>query len=70
MVDVEDLALLAANYRHSFASDVVPAYDGLDAAAIELLSQAGVTMAPEPCTSTMLAVALIGALVYTWRRRR
>ena len=48
VVDVKDLALLAANYRHSLASDVVPAYDGLDAAAIELLSQAGVTVAPEP----------------------
>ena len=34
VVDVEDLALLAANYRHSLASDIVPAYDGLDAAAI------------------------------------
>ena len=34
VVDVEDLALLAANYRHSLASDVVPAYDGLDAEAI------------------------------------
>ena len=48
VVDVEDLALLAANYRHSQASDVVPGYDGLDAAAIELLSRAGVTMVPEP----------------------
>ena len=48
VVDIQDLALLAANYRHSLASDVVPAYDGLDAEAIELLSLAGVTVVPEP----------------------
>ena len=48
VVDVEDLAILAANYRYGVASDVVPAYDGLDAAAIELLSLAGVTVVPEP----------------------
>ena len=62
VVDVEDLALLAANYRHSLASDVVPAYDGLDAEAIELLSLAGVTVVPEPGTLVMLAAALIGAV--------
>ena len=55
VVDVKDLALLAANYRHSLASDVVPAYDGLDAEAIRALSLAGVTMLPEP-----------GALVHYW----
>ena len=60
MVDVQDLALLAANYRHSLASDVVPAYDGLDAAAIELLSQAGVTVLPEPGTLTLLGAGLTG----------
>ena len=70
VVDVEDLALLAANYRHSLASDVVPDYDGLDAEAIKLLSLAGVTVVAEPDTLVMLAVALIGALAYTWRRRR
>ena len=69
VVDVQDLALLAANYRRSLASDVVPAYDGLDAAAIELLSQAGVTVVPEPGTLVMLAAALIGALANTWRER-
>ena len=69
MVDIQDLAILAANYRYGVASDVVPAYDGLDAAAIELLSAAGVTVVPEPGTQIMLAVALIGALPYTWRRR-
>ena len=68
VVDVEDLALLAANYRHSYASDVVPDYAGFDAAAIQVLSQAGLTMAPEPGTLAMLAVALIGALAYTWRK--
>ena len=68
VVDVEDLALLAANYRHTMASDVVPAYDGLDAAAIKLLSLAGVTAVPEPGALIMLAVALIGALAYTWRK--
>ena len=70
VVDFEDLALLAANYRHSLASDVVPDYDGLDAAAIQALSLAGVTVVPEPDTLAMLAVALIGALAYTWRKRR
>ena len=69
VVDVEDLALLAANYRHSLASDVVPAYDGLDAAAIELLSLAGVTVVPESGTLVMLAAALIGALAYARRKR-
>ena len=70
VVDVQDLAILAANYRYGVASDVVPAYDGLDAAAIELLSLAGVTAVPEPGTLIMLAAALIGALAYAWRRRK
>ena len=70
VVDVEDLALLAANYRQSYASDVVPAYDGLDAAAIKLLSLDGVTVVPESGTLVMLAVALIGALAYTWGKRK
>ena len=68
VVDVKDLAILAANYRYGVSSDVVPAYDGSDAGAMELLSRAGVTGAPEPCTLIMLAVALIGALAYTWRK--
>ena len=50
VVDVKDLALLAANYRHSLGSTAVPVYNGLDAAAIELLSQAGVIVVPEPAT--------------------
>ena len=70
VVDVKDLAILAANYRYGVTSDVVPAYDGLDAEAIELLSLAGVTVAPEPCTLVMLAAALIGALAYAWWKRR
>ena len=70
VVDVQDLAILAANYRYGVASDVVPGYDGLDATAIELLSLAGVTAVPEPCTLTMLAAALLGALAYTRRRRK
>ena len=70
VVDVQDLAILAANYRYGVASDAVPAYDGLDAAAIELLSLAGVTAVPEPCTLIMLAAALLGALVYTRRKRK
>ena len=70
VVDVEDLALLAANYRQSYASDVVPAYDGLDAAAIKLLSLDGVTVVPESGTLVMLAVALIGELAYTWGKRK
>ena len=70
VVDVKDLAVLAANYRYGVASNVVPAYDGLDAAAVELLSQAGVTVVPEPGALVMLTVALIGALAYTWRRRK
>ena len=69
MVDVQDLAILAANYRYGVASDVVPAYDGLDAAAIGLLSLDGVTVVPESGTLVMLAVALLGALAYAWRRR-
>ena len=71
VVDVQDLALLAANYRQSYASGVVPAYDGLDAAAVKLLSLDGVTVVPESGTLLMLAVALVGALTYTtWRKRR
>ena len=70
VVDVKDLAILAANYRYGVASNVVPAYDGLDAAAIELLSLAGVTVAPEPGTLVMLAVALIGTLAYAWRKAK
>ena len=70
VVDVEDLALLAANYRHSLASDVVPAYDGLDATAIELLSLAGVTVAPEPGALVLLATGLLGLPAYPWRKRK
>ena len=64
VVDVQDLALLAANYRQSYASDVVPAYSGLDAEAIELLSQAGLTVVPEPGAIVLLAGAglLLGGL--------
>ena len=100
-VNVQDLAILAANYRKHvsggwtqadfnhdgvvdvmtwpfwrpttgivLASDVVPAYDGLDAAAIQLLSLAGVTAVPEPGALIMLAVALIGALACTWRTQK
>ena len=67
VVDVEDLALLAANYRHSLASDVVPACDGLDAAAMRVLSQAGVTVAPEPSAIALLITGLLGFLAYIWR---
>ena len=70
VVDVQDLAILAANYRYGVASDVVPAYDGLDAAAIELLSLAGVTAVPEPGALVMLDAALIGLLAYVWKRHR
>ena len=70
VVDVQDLALLAANYRHSLASDVVPAYDGLDAAAIRSLSLAGVTVVPEPGALVLSVTALIGVLAYAWRKRR
>ena len=70
VVDIEDLALLAANYRQSYASDVVPAYAGFDAAAIQVLSQAGLTVVREPGAPVMLAVSLIGALAYTWRKWR
>ena len=70
VVDVEDLALLAANYRHSLASDVVPDYDGLDAEAIQLLSQAGVTVVPEPGALVLLATGLIGLLRWAWRERK
>ena len=62
VVDVKDLAILAANYRHSLASDVVPAYDGLDADAIRALSLAGVTVVPEPGTLALLAIGLWGLL--------
>ena len=36
----------------------------------ELLSLAGVTVVPEPGALVMLAVALIGALAYAWRKRK
>ena len=70
VVDIQDLAILAANYRYGVASDVVPAYDGLDAAAIELLSQAGVTVVPEPGALAPLAAELLALLVYTRRKRK
>jgi polysaccharide biosynthesis protein PslG len=70
VVDVGDLALLAANYRHSLASDVVPAYDGLDAEALELLSRAGVTVAPEPGALVLLAAGLSSVLAYAGRKGR
>ena len=69
VVDVQDLALLAANYRQSYASDVVPDYAGFDAAAIQVLSQAGLTVAPEPGAIALLACGLIGLLAYARRRR-
>ena len=70
VVDVQDLALLAANYRHSYAPDIVPDYAGFDAAAIQVLSQAGITMVPEPGAVVMLACGLVGVLLYAWRKRR
>jgi hypothetical protein len=70
VVDVQDLALLAANYRHSLASDVVPAYDGLDAAAIGALSLAGVTVVPEPGVLVLLASGSLGLLAYARRKWR
>ena len=52
------------------ASDVVPAYDGLDATAIELLSLAVEPWFPSQMHSCMLAMALSGMLAYAWRERR
>ena len=69
VVDVKDLAILAANYRYGVASDVVPAYNGLDAAALELLSQAGATAIPEPGALVLLVAGLLGLLFYAWRKR-
>ena len=70
VVDVQDLALLAANYRHSLASNVVPAYDGLDAEAIRALSLTGVTVVPEPGAIVLLATGVISLLAYAWRKWR
>ena len=70
VVDIEDLALLAANYRQSYASDVVPDYAGFDAAAIQVLSQAGLTVAPEPGAFVLLGTGLLAVLVYAWRKRK
>ena len=70
VVDVEDLALLVANYRHSLASDDVPAYDGLDAAAMRALSLAGLTVVPEPGAPVLLVTGLISLLAYVWRKRK
>ena len=68
VVDVQDLALLAANYRQSYASDVVPDYAGFDAAAIQVLSQAGLTVVPEPGVLVLLTSGLLGLLAYAWRK--
>ena len=69
VVDVQDLALLAANYRQSYASDVVPDYAGFDAAAIQALSQAGITVVPEPSALALLGAGLLAVLVYAWRKQ-
>ena len=72
VVDVQDLALLAANYRRTQASDVVPDYAGFDAAALQVLSAAGITMVPEPGAVVMLASGLVGLLAsctYVGRHR-
>ena len=70
VVDVQDLALLAANYRRTQASDTVPDYAGFDAAAIQVLSAAGLTVVPEPEAAVMLASGLVGLLAFARRRRR
>ena len=66
VVDVKDLAILAANYRYGVASDVVPAYNGLDAEAIELLSLAGVIVVPEPGALVLFSSGLLGLMAYAW----
>jgi hypothetical protein len=65
-VDFADLGILLTNYNRSFTSNVLPAYDGLDADAIRALSLAGVTVVPEPGTFGLLA---IGLLAYALRKR-
>ena len=70
VVDVQDLALLAANYRRTQASDIVPDYAGFDAVAIQVLSQAGLTVVPEPGVLMLLSTGVLGLLVYGQRERK
>jgi polysaccharide biosynthesis protein PslG len=70
LVNFADLNIVLTNYNHSYGASAVLAYDGLDAAAMQALSLAGVTVVPEPAAITTLALGLVGLLVYARRGRR
>jgi autotransporter-associated beta strand protein len=68
-VSFADLGFLLTNYNHSLsASSFDPASYTLDARAIEALSLAGVTMAPEPSALVLLGIGAMSLLAYISRR--
>ena len=68
-VNATDLNTVLSYYNQSLPSSINVSSYTLDASAIQALSDAGITVVPEPSSLIMLAMGGFGLLAYAWRRR-
>ena len=69
-MNATDLNAVLSYYNQSLPSSINVSSYTLDASAIQALSDVGITVVPEPATTSLLAVGGLSLLTYAWRRRR
>jgi len=71
VVGASDLGMVLTNFGKSAPVVVdVSSYPGLDAEAVEILTDAGISVVPEPSSLMLLAACLAALPVCAWRKRR